>query len=91
MREKLAKYQKSKPKPPVERVAKLPPGFKSKAFRPKAEVTDSGVSTVIEPTKMPEMTPEEEARLTTEQITEGVNKAKEAMNAPPLDLAAFEE
>jgi hypothetical protein len=37
------------------------------------------------------MTPEEEARLTTEQITEGVQKAKEAMNAPPLDLVAFEE
>ena len=75
----------------MERVAKLPTGFKSKAFRPKPEATDSAVGTVIEPTKMPEITPEEEARLTTEQITEGVNKAKEAMNAPPLDLVAFEE
>lgn len=91
MKEKLAKYQKSKPKPPVERVAKLPPGFKSKAHRPK-EAVDSSVGTTIVPTRMPDVTPEEEeARLTTEQITEGVNKAKEAMNAPPLDLIAFEE
>jgi len=37
------------------------------------------------------MTPEEEDRLTTEQITDGVNQAKEAMNAPPMDLIAFEE
>ena len=40
---------------------------------------------------MPEVTPEEEARLTTEQITEGVKKAQEAVNAPSLDLVAFEE
>jgi hypothetical protein len=65
MREKLAKYQKSKPKPPVERVAKLPQ-FKSKAHRPKGEAVDSSVGTFIEPTRMPDITPEEEARLTTE-------------------------
>ena len=91
MREKLSKYQKNKPRPPVERVAKLPPGFKSKAVRPQPETSDSGVSTTIEPLQMPQMTPEEEDRLTTEQITDGVNQAKEAMNAPPMDLIAFEE
>ena len=36
------------------------------------------------------MTPEEEARLTSEEITAGVEQAKEALNAPPLDLLAFE-
>ena len=36
------------------------------------------------------MTPEEEARLTNEEITVGVEQAKAALNAPPLDLLAFE-
>ena len=89
MREKLAKYQKSKPKPPVERVNQLPPGFKSKALRPTPQMEDGNTSMMIEP--LAQMTPEEEARLTTEQITEGVNKAKEALDAVPLDLLAFEE
>ena len=44
----MAKYQKSKPKPPVERVqAKLPPNFKSKALRPKPEVdTNEGLTQI---------------------------------------------
>jgi hypothetical protein len=33
----------------------------------------------------------EEVKLTTEDITEGVRKAREALNAPPTDLIAFEE
>ena len=90
MREKLLKYQKSKPKPPIERVGTQNlPGFKSKALRPKAEMEDGNTSTVTE--QLPQMTPEEEARLTTEQITQGVEMAKEALNAVPLDLLAFEE
>ena len=36
------------------------------------------------------LTPAEEAKLTTEQITAGVEQAKAAVNAPPLDLLAFE-
>ena len=37
------------------------------------------------------MTPDDEARLTSEAITAGVEQAKEALNAPPLDLLAFEK
>jgi len=33
---------------------------------------------------------EEEARLTTDEITRGVEKAREAMNEPTIDLLAFE-
>ena len=36
------------------------------------------------------LTPAKEAKLTTEQITAGVEQAKAAVNAPPLDLLAFE-
>ena len=34
---------------------------------------------------------EEEARLTTDEITRGVEKAREAMNEPTIDLLAFEQ
>ena len=34
---------------------------------------------------------EEEARLTTDEITRGVEKAREAMNQPTIDLLAFEQ
>jgi hypothetical protein len=30
-------------------------------------------------------------KLTTEEITQGVIKAREAVNAPPTDLLAFEQ
>ena len=79
MREKLAKYQKQRPpssKAPMPQLSQL----KSQAFRPKEEAK-------VEE----EQTAEEDARLTTEEITKGVQKAKESLNAPPLDLAAFEE
>ena len=36
------------------------------------------------------MAPEDEARLTSDAITAGVEEAREALNAPPLDLLAFE-
>jgi len=37
------------------------------------------------------LTFEEEARLSTQQISLGVQQAREAMNAPPTDLLAFEK
>ena len=40
---------------------------------------------------MTEATPEEEIKLTTEEITKGVDQARDAVNAPPLDVIAFEE
>merc|ERR1712091_547883 len=45
----------------------------------------------IEGNPEPHLTEEQEARLTSEQITEGVNKARDAMNAPTHDLLEFEK
>ena len=56
------------------------PPPKSKAVRAPEEVKQE------EP-----LTFEEEARLTTDQITRAVEDAKQAMNAPPTDLLAFEQ
>ena len=39
----------------------------------------------------PKLDFEEEARLTTDEITRGVQQAREAMNEPTLDLLAFEQ
>ena len=78
----------------------LPKGFKSKAFRVKTDdeeqkkpaMVSQQVSTRPEVAKiLTEVTPEEEIKLTTEQITNGVEQARDAVNAAPLDVIAFEE
>ena len=80
MRQKLAKYNGGqKPAATGTGPTRRPPI--SKALRAKE---DAGTG------QEQALSPAEEAKLTTEQITAGVEKAKEAVNAPPLDLLAFE-
>lgn len=60
------------------------PPLKSKAHRVHFEDPE-------EEKRQPETSAEEEARLTTQEITEGVRQAREALNAPPTDLLQFEK
>ena len=79
MRQKLAKYNQGKN--PAQNAPSRPP-LKSKAMRAPQDASSGQGETI---------SPAEEAKLTTEQITAGVEQAKAAVNAPPLDLLAFEE
>ena len=84
MRQKLAKYNKGKvPQQPQVQTVTRPP-LKSKAHRVHFEEPE-------EEKKQVEVSAEEEARLTTQEITEGVRLAREALNAPPTDLLEFEK
>lgn len=64
------------------------PQHKSSAMRaPEPEMSGLGAPRV----KKQEAIDEEEPRLTSEEITEGIQRAQEAIDAPSLDLAQFEE
>ena len=67
--------------------------MKSKAFRPIEDPS-------VDPTQIthdastgqgPDPPVKDEARLTNDEITAGVDEARAAANAPSLDLLAFEE
>ena len=78
MREKMARISGNEARPPQPG---QPKGIlKSKAYRAPVDK---------EEVKEPQL--EDMAVLTSEQITDGVQKAREAVNAPTLDLIAFEE
>lgn len=82
----------------------LPKNFKSKAFRVKTDDDEEQKRPIQAmrpevPKILKEVTPdeklgqkilEEEITLTTEEITKGVEQAREAANAVPLDVVAFE-
>ena len=98
MREKLAKFNKDHAgsggkampksilkKPPVDATAIKMPAHLSKARRAPVQIEDQQIQ------EQAPVTEEQEARLTTEQISDGVQKAREAVNAPSDDLLAFEK
>ena len=100
MREKLAKFKKDqatgsksniksilKKKDLVEATAIQMPSHMSKAHRAPIQIEDQNQ----EATSPVALTEEQEARLTTDQITEGVNKARDAVNAPTANLLEFEK
>lgn len=99
MRDKLAKLKKDqatgakqpfksilKKKDAVEAAPIQMPSHMSKAHR--APIQIEGQSQETSPTALTE---EQDARLTTSQITEGVQRAREAVNAPSADLLEFEK
>jgi len=67
--------------------------LKSKAFRPIEDPSGESNQTTHDAStgQGPDPIIKDEARLTSEAITCGVDEARAAVNAPPLDLLAFEE
>mmetsp|Transcript_17309 Transcript_17309/g.29124 ORF Transcript_17309/g.29124 Transcript_17309/m.29124 type:complete len:110 (-) Transcript_17309:13-342(-) len=68
--------------------------LKSKALRPPPEKEDKQevrVTMINSSGAEEEVKAEGDTKLTTEEITEGVKQAREAMNAPPTDLIEFEK
>ena len=65
------------------------PMHKSSAMRAPTPIEETGFG--AGPAKRHvEISAEQEARLTTEEISEGIKQAREAADAPTLDLNAFE-
>ena len=67
--------------------------MKSKAFRPAEDpsVEASQITQDASTGQGPDPSVKDEARLTNDEITAGVDEARAAANAPSLDLLAFEE
>ena len=98
MRSKLAMHNAGANKKRSENLQqsdKSRPPLKSKAFRapedPSIESKQMTQDASAGQAAQEELTAADETRLTTEEISLGVEEAREALNAPPMDLLAFEE